>query len=101
MALPDNKLAKEKVEEVKMNRDYAILSGTSQGKLLVSFKRKPEYRHVTLKIADEFGFNLEHILGAEIQMEPIRTLELKHVEYPQEFRVFCCKERYSELGGFE
>ena len=68
---------------------YAVLEGTSHGRLNVSFKSSLDLETGT-RIVKEFGFNLTPIdKNAKLQ-------DAKHFPYSQDFRVFCSSEKYKE-----
>ena len=71
---------------------YAVLTGTTNGKLPVSFQSGIHYE-VSEIIAEEFGFKLVPIPKAE--------LGYKGFEYPGDFWAFCYHERHVLMGGFD
>ena len=66
-----------------------VLMGTDQGRVVVSFNTAL-YLEVATRIVIEFGFTLC----------PINNVKQsdRHFEYPHDFRVFCCRERYKNDG---
>ena len=69
---------------------YGTLNGTQHGKILVSCATgdPQDIAH----IAKEHGFQFGHVLKSCLEMEPIRTLELKQFTDISEFHNFCANE---------
>lgn len=73
-------------------RRYGLLAGSSHGRLLVSLKDKIAFE-AAQRMVKEFGFTLTSI--------PFdNKLEYKHFEYYQEFRVFCCGDKYGGKNDY-
>ena len=96
------------------NRDYGILKGTRGGDKKISFNIKNfdrslsedlnQYYTVATNIAAEFGFDFQLYVPSMNDADFLDRSSDTHklpddaivFEYPHEFRVFCCKERYPD-----
>ena len=75
------------------DRYHGLLLGSSHGRLLVSLNDKTAFE-ASQRMVKEFGFTL-----TSLPFDP--TLEYKHFEYYQEFRVFCCSDKYGGKNDYD
>ena len=69
-------------------KHFGLLFGSSHGRLLVSLKDNRAFC-AAQRMVEEFGFKL-------VPVPYNCKLQYKHFEYYQDFRVFCCSDKYGD-----